>query len=534
MQFTGSSSWTQFLRNYCPFVSVEGVNGTTMVVSTELGRDALHGAQTSNIDAVTEHELLDALYEVLSEAMGPVSTSTLPQVVATRLGYARFSNRDVRGATGAASWAELLRSLDWVTVESGRSGGRSAVLTEFVQPNGQEEAYALPAPTSPVPERETETWLALLSPGLRGAVLDALGQGGERAVVELTLQVDQQPMLSMREGGVRHTALAHIPKTTASELQGVLRRIERAWDDHEARGELEQRFRGDEGRDLRDHPDSDRRRGRSTRIESLFTSDNRVGVPGTLHRVSAIRSRPTQRCGSPFSGLTLRVGRPGHGSSNGVLYDSDLTQLVNSRASLLLVGSPCMGKTTILRDLCRRMSARHKVVIVDTSMEIGGAGSTTHPCVGPVIRLFVPHRRRQAEVMLEAVMNHSPDVLVIDEISNRDEIRAARDISRRGVSMVATVHAASMAQLVESPDLVDLVGGRSTVPIGDNLAQDMAGSGPGAALAAKLQLMRREPPVFRNAVVLEHSTIEVELDVQSRVDELLRATGAAMARRSWE
>lgn len=169
---------------------------------------------------------------------------------------------------------------------------------------------------------------------------------------------------------------------------------------------------------------------------------------------------------------------------------------------MLLVGPPCAGKTTLLRDLCSRITRRSKVAVVDTSMEIGGAGHMPHPSLGPVVRLHVPERRHQGDVMLEAVMNHSPGVLLVGEIGSRAEVQAARDIARRGVTMIATVQASSVEQLLSSPELARLLGGKATFPIGDTLAMDHAARTGGMALDAKMQAMRLEPPVFRSIVLL--------------------------------
>lgn len=186
--------------------------------------------------------------------------------------------------------------------------------------------------------------------------------------------------------------------------------------------------------------------------ELQFGNKNRAGIPGTLHRVSAMRDAD----GTVF-GLTARVGRWFHGA------EKMAPDLVLGRASLLVVGRPGAGKTTALRDIARLKAETESVVIVDTSSEIAGVGTVPHASIGHARRMVVPDVARQHDVMIEAVQNHTPDVVVIDEIGTAREANAARSVCQRGVQLIATAHGRVVADLVRSNDMNQLVGGKNTV-----------------------------------------------------------------------
>src|SRR3989475_8502734 len=191
---------------------------------------------------------------------------------------------------------------------------------------------------------------------------------------------------------------------------------------------------------------------------STFTKDNRAGIERTLHRISALRNRLGE-----IIGLTCRVGRAVYGTVE-IVRD-----VIESGKSVLLLGRPGVGKTTLLREAARVVAddLGKRVVIVDTSNEIAGDGDIPHPGIGRARRMQVPSPERQHAVMIEAVENHMPEVIVIDEIGTELEAQAARTIAERGVQLVGTAHGSSLENLMLNPTLSDLVGGIQTVTLGD-------------------------------------------------------------------
>ncbi|MFW5713613.1 MAG: AAA family ATPase, partial [Brevefilum sp.] len=162
---------------------------------------------------------------------------------------------------------------------------------------------------------------------------------------------------------------------------------------------------------------------------SEFDDDNRAGIERTLHRISAIRNRHGE-----VVGLTFRIGRAVYGTSD-IIQD-----LIESGSSILILGRPGVGKTTILREAARILADSARVIIVDTSNEIGGDGDVPHPAIGAARRMQVAQPSLQHEVMIEAVENHNPEVIVIDEIGRELEAMAARTIAERGVQLIGTAH----------------------------------------------------------------------------------------------
>ena len=222
-----------------------------------------------------------------------------------------------------------------------------------------------------------------------------------------------------------------------------------------------------------------------TRSLGDFGADNRAGIARTLHRISCLRNRREE-----IVGLTLRVGRAVYGTTQ-VIED-----LVFSGKSLLLLGRPGIGKTTMLRETARILSERGKrVVIVDTSNEIAGDGDIPHPAIGRARRMQVPTPERQHAVMVEAVENHMPEVIVIDEIGTELEALAARTIAERGVQLVATAHGNALANLMLNPTLADLIGGIQTVTLGDDEARRRG--------TQKSVLERKAPPTFDMLVEIQ-------------------------------
>ena len=191
-----------------------------------------------------------------------------------------------------------------------------------------------------------------------------------------------------------------------------------------------------------------------------FDADNRAGMERTLHRISAIRNRRGE-----IVGLTCRVGRAVYGTID-IIKD-----LIESGQSILMMGAPGVGKTTMLREAARVLAASKRVIIVDTSNEIGGDGDVPHPAIGKARRMQVSHPERQHEVMIEAVENHNPEVIVIDEIGRELEASAARTIAERGVQLIGTAHGNALENLILNPTLSDLVGGIQAVTLGDDEAR---------------------------------------------------------------
>lgn len=254
---------------------------------------------------------------------------------------------------------------------------------------------------------------------------------------------------------------------------------------------------------------SDREIGRADidHVDSLigeFDADNRAGIERTLHRISAIRNRH-----GIIVGLTCRVGRAVYGTIE-IIQD-----LVESGKSILLLGKPGIGKTTMLRESARILAENKRVIIVDTSNEIGGDGDVPHPAVGKARRMQVSTPSLQHEVMIEAVENHNPEVVIIDEIGRELEAMAARTIAERGVQLVATAHGRTLENLLLNPTLSDLIGGIESVTLSDEEARRRG--------TQKTVLERRSPPTFDMLVELqERDRLAVHPDVAQAVDTLVR------------
>jgi stage III sporulation protein SpoIIIAA len=237
-----------------------------------------------------------------------------------------------------------------------------------------------------------------------------------------------------------------------------------------------------------------------------FSGDNRAGIEKTLHRISAIRNRT-----GTVIGLTCRVGRAVYGTI-GMIRD-----LVETGRSILMLGRPGVGKTTALREIARVLAddLNKRVVIIDTSNEIAGDGDIPHPAIGRARRMQVARPELQHQVMIEAVENHMPEVIVIDEIGTELEALAARTIAERGVQLVGTAHGNRIENLIKNPTLSDLVGGIQSVTLGDDEARRRG--------SQKSVLERKAPPTFEIAVeMLERYKWVVHEEVTDTVDDLLR------------
>ena len=237
-----------------------------------------------------------------------------------------------------------------------------------------------------------------------------------------------------------------------------------------------------------------------------FGKDNRAGIERTLHRISAIRNRQGR-----IVGLTCRIGRAVYGTID-IIRD-----VVESGKSILLLGRPGVGKTTKLREVARVLSDEFKkrVVVVDTSNEIAGDGDIPHPAIGRARRMQVATPDQQHAVMIEAVENHMPEVIVIDEIGTEQEAFAARTIAERGVQLIATAHGNSLENLMLNPTLSDLIGGIQTVTLSDEEAKRRG--------TQKSVLERKAPPTFDIVIeIIEVDKLAIHHDVASVVDRMLR------------
>ncbi|MBV8202542.1 MAG: AAA family ATPase [Acidobacteria bacterium] len=241
-----------------------------------------------------------------------------------------------------------------------------------------------------------------------------------------------------------------------------------------------------------------------------FGKDNRAGIEHTLHRISALRNRR-----GDVIGLTCRIGRAVYGTVD-ILRD-----VVEAGKSILLLGRPGVGKTTLLREAARVLAddLGKRVIVVDTSNEIAGDGDIPHPGIGIARRMQVPSPEQQHAVMIEAVENHMPQVIVIDEIGTAAEAMAARTIAERGVQLIATAHGNTLENLLQNPTLADLVGGIQAVTLSDEEARRRG--------TQKTVLERKAPPTFGVLIeIQDKERLAVHHDVADVVDRLLREAPA--------
>ncbi len=237
-----------------------------------------------------------------------------------------------------------------------------------------------------------------------------------------------------------------------------------------------------------------------------FGEDNRAGIERTLHRISCMRNRKGR-----IVGLTCRIGRAVYGTI------AIIRDIIESGRSTLLLGRPGVGKTTMLREVARVLADdfKKRVVIVDTSNEIAGDGDIPHPGIGHARRMQVPRPNLQHAVMIEAVENHMPEVIIIDEIGTELEALAARTIAERGVQLVGTAHGTSLENLMLNPTLSDLIGGIQSVTLSDEEARRRG--------TQKSILERKAPPTFDVVVEIQSwDRVAVHLDVAITVDAILR------------
>jgi len=247
-----------------------------------------------------------------------------------------------------------------------------------------------------------------------------------------------------------------------------------------------------------------------------FSGDNRAGIEKTLHRISSMRNRQ----GSVI-GLTCRIGRAIFGTV------SIIRDLLEQKKSILLLGRPGVGKTTAIREIARVLSdgMQKRVIIIDTSNEIAGDGDLPHPSIGKARRMQVPNHLNQHEVMIEAVENHMPEIIIIDEIGTELEAEAARSIAERGVQLVGTAHGNTLENLIKNPTISDLIGGIQYVTLGDEEAKRRGTS--------KSILERKAPPTFEAAVEIHDAKIwAIHENIEQSVDFLLQGKNFPLQKRS--
>ena len=247
-----------------------------------------------------------------------------------------------------------------------------------------------------------------------------------------------------------------------------------------------------------------------------FSGDNRAGIEKTLHRISSLRNRQ----GSVI-GLTCRIGRAIFGTV------SIIRDLLEQKKSILLLGRPGVGKTTAIREIARVLSdgMQKRVIIIDTSNEIAGDGDLPHPSIGKARRMQVSNHQNQHEVMIEAVENHMPEIIIIDEIGTELEATAARTIAERGVQLVGTAHGNTLENLIKNPTITDLIGGIQYVTLGDEEAKRRGSS--------KSILERKAPPTFDAAVEIhDPNRWTIHNNIEQSVDSLLQGQNFLVQRRS--
>jgi stage III sporulation protein SpoIIIAA len=244
-----------------------------------------------------------------------------------------------------------------------------------------------------------------------------------------------------------------------------------------------------------------------TKRISKFSNENRAGIERTLHRISCIRNRQFL-----INGLTCRVGRAVFGTI------SVVRDLLESEKSILILGKPGVGKTTIIREIGRVLAdeMEKRVIIIDTSNEIAGDSDIPHSGIGRARRMQVPKTELQHQVMIEAVENHMPQVIIIDEIGTDLEVLAARTIAEKGVQLVGTTHGNCLENLVKNPPLADLIGGIQYVTLSDDEAKRRG--------TQKSILERKAYPAFEIVIEINHpNSWTIHEDVKTSVDLLLRS-----------
>ena len=244
----------------------------------------------------------------------------------------------------------------------------------------------------------------------------------------------------------------------------------------------------------------------TTKRISHFSNENRAGIERTLHRISCIRNRQFL-----INGLTCRVGRAVFG------IISVIRDLLESQKSILILGKPGVGKTTIIREVARVLAdeMEKRVIIIDTANEIAGDSDIPHSGIGRARRMQVAKTEFQHQVMIEAVENHMPQAIIVDEIGTELEVLAARTIAEKGVQLVGTTHGNCLENLIKNPTLVDLIGGIQYVTLSDEEAKRRG--------TQKTILERKAYPAFEIIIEINHQNFwTIHEDVNKSVDLFLR------------
>ena len=321
--------------------------------------------------------------------------------------------------------------------------------------SGPETQGTTAGPLVSDPAAEVAMLLAVLPPALRDAITQ---QAGSEGLIEIVMDLGRDAEARTHDRSI----VFHGLEVSAADIAHVVERI------------------GD------------------------FGADNRAGIARTLHRISAIRNRK-----GTVIGLTLRVGRAVFGTVE-IVRD-----IIEAGRSVLLLGAPGVGKTTMLRETARLLAVGKRVVIVDTSNEIAGDGDIPHPAIGRARRMQVRQPTEQHEVMIEAVENHNPEVIVIDEIGRELEASAARTIAERGVQLIGTAHGRRLENLLLNPTLSDLVGGIESVTLSDEEARRRG--------TQKTVLERRSPPTFEVVIEIQDwQSLVLHQDTAAAIDAMLR------------
>ncbi|XP_008808964.1 uncharacterized protein ycf45 [Phoenix dactylifera] len=304
-----------------------------------------------------------------------------------------------------------------------------------------------------------------------------------------------------------HALLQILPKDLRENLQNEPRRAQLLEVILDLGRKPEARFLGESGGQyLRNTEISLDELVEAQKAVGEFGGDNRAGIEGTLHRISAIRSRK-----GLIVGLTCRVGRAVTGHVDMV------RDLLQYHESILFLGRPGVGKTTVMREIARVLAdeLQKRVVIVDTSNEIGGDGDIPHAAIGGARRMQVPEPSLQHRLMIEAVENHMPEVVIVDEIGTEAEAVACRSIAERGVMLIGTAHGEHLGNIIKNPTLSDLVGGVETVTLGDDEAR--------ARRSQKSILERKAPPTFPFLIEMRERNYWVAHRTERSVDMLLHS-----------
>lgn len=327
----------------------------------------------------------------------------------------------------------------------------------------------------------------------------SLSSSSDKNDGDVVIQDDLTEMLSIVPEDVREKISKHKHRSKLLEIVLDLGR------------QPEARFSGMEdmkkqSETLRDAVVTQEELDHAERVVGEFGGDNRAGVTGTLHRISCIRNRSGK-----IIGLTCRVGRAVTGHVDMI---ADVLKRDNGE-SVLFLGKPGVGKTTVIREIARVLSddLQKRVVIIDTSNEIGGDGDIPHPAIGSARRMQVPDPSEQHKIMIEAVENHTPEIIIVDEIGTEMEALACRTIAERGVQLIGTAHGRLLENLIKNPTLSDLVGGVTTVTLGDDEARSRG--------CQKTISERAAPATFPIVVEMHARSMWVEHDVEVSVDDIL-------------